>query len=110
MIILAILFCIGFILMCIVGFFHAMIKNRREEKALQYDSSAKYDGVYKPLYDPDTYDGIHDPEVIAVLKDCDEVCSRSPIKKNIYVKSPQHYSCSGLSFFIYGTYCFKPFL
>ena len=46
MIILAILFCIGFILMCIVGFFHAMIKNRREEKALQYDSSAKYDGVY----------------------------------------------------------------
>lgn len=36
MIILAILFCIGFILMCIVGFFHAMIKNRREEKALQY--------------------------------------------------------------------------
>ena len=81
MIILAILFCIGFILMCIVGFFHAMIKNRREEKALQYDSSAKYDGVYKPLYDPDTYDGIHDPEVIAVLKDCDEVCSRSPRKK-----------------------------
>ena len=80
MIILAILFCIGFILMCIVGFFHAMIKNRREEKALQYDSSAKYDGV-KPLYDPDTYDGIHDPEVIAALKDCDEVCSRSPIKK-----------------------------
>lgn len=68
MIILAILFCIGFILMCIVGFFHAMIKNRREEKALQYDSSAKYDGI-------------HDPEVIAVLKDCDEVCSRSPIKK-----------------------------
>ena len=67
MIILAILFCIGFILMCIVGFFHAMIKNRREEKALQYDSSAKYDGVYKPLYDPDTYDGIHDPEVIAVV-------------------------------------------
>lgn len=106
MIILAILFCIGFILMCIVGFFHAMIKNRQEEKALQYDSSAKYDGVYKPLYDPDTYDGIHDPEVIAVLKDCDEVCSRSPIKK----ESPQHYSCSGLSFFIYGTYCFKPFL
>ena len=90
MIILAILFCIGFILMCIVGFFHAMIKNRREEKALQYDSSAKYDGVYRPLYDPDTYDGIQDPDVIAVLKDCDviavlkdcdEVCSRSPIKK-----------------------------
>ena len=77
MIILAILFCIGFI----VGFFHAMIKNRREEKALQYDSSAKYDGVYRPLYDPDTYDGIQDPDVIAVLKDCDEVCSRSPIKK-----------------------------
>lgn len=81
MIILAILFCIGFILMCIVGFFHAMIKNRREEKALQYDSSAKYDDVYRPLYDPDTYDGIQDPDVIAVLKDCDEVCSRSPIKK-----------------------------
>lgn len=41
----------------------------------------KYDGIYKPLYDPETYDGIHDPEVISVLKDCDEVCSRSPIKK-----------------------------
>lgn len=48
MIILAILFCIGFILMCIVGFFHAMIKNRREEKALQYDSSAKYDASTSP--------------------------------------------------------------
>lgn len=44
-------------------------------------SSVKYNGVYRPLYDPDTYDGIQDPDVIAVLKDCDEVCSRSPIKK-----------------------------
>lgn len=51
MIILAILFCIGFILMCIVGFFHAMIKNRREEKAYNMIPSAKYDGVYKPLYE-----------------------------------------------------------
>lgn len=67
MIILALLFCIGLILMCIVAFFHAMIKNRREETALQNTS-------YK-------YDGIHDPDVLAVLKDCDEVCSRSPIKK-----------------------------
>lgn len=68
MIILVILFCIGFILMWIVAFFHALIKDRREEKALQNGSYDKYAGIY-------------DPDVLEVLKDCDEVCSRSPIKK-----------------------------
>ncbi|WP_177564585.1 hypothetical protein [uncultured Phascolarctobacterium sp.] len=29
----------------------------------------------------DKYAGIYDPDVLEVLKDCDEVCSRSPIKK-----------------------------